>query len=216
MAVGFQSFTPGGVLQIDAERKCYVLKATGTAVSDGGRIATITRPLGTAPLLFIHEGDGGFFSSEISGSNRNYYVFTPTASANVRWYEYDVISGDSGAGFGFQLFNSAGQITFDAAQRPLIPYGVVPGVKPGSTQSLAINTGRTYAAHLPTAPFVTTYISTEEFVGDLYRYDIIKPERSGSNLIFPAWDYLLSPGGVPGITFDMNPVTALVIDVHDF
>lgn len=218
MPTGFQSITDNAILQIDSERKCYVFKASGVVTSTlfgDVYVATITRPLGTSPLLFIHEGDGAFFSSEIDGSDRNYYIYTP-ASSNVRWYEFDIISGSGVGNVGLQLFNSAGELTFDAAQRPLTPYDIATGVKPSAGVTTAINTGRTYAVHIPTAPFRYIFVANVPFVGDTGRYYIIRPIRSGSNILFEQYDYIGSdtPGG--GTNTEMNPVSCIVIDVHNF
>lgn len=215
MPVGFQSFTDGGVLQIDAERRCYVLTASGSVVSDVNKIATITRPLGTAPLFFIQEGTNGFFETVV-GANRVHRAFTEATGQTVKWYEYDLISSATGT-FGFQLFNAAGQCTFDAAQRPLVPYGVVPNVHPSSVQSLAINTGRTYAVNFPSLAYRERPGDIDPKLGQLYVPEIIKPTRSGSNLQFQAFNYIPTAGGLAGLLGRVFPaITCLVIDCHDF
>lgn len=218
MPTGFQSITDNGILQIDSERKCYILKASGVTASTlvgGLYVATITRPLGTAPLLFIHEGDGAFLDSVISGSNRNHYIYTPSSS-NVRWYEFDIISGNGVGNVGLQLFNSAGDLTFDAAQRPLLPYSIVSGVKPSAGVTTAINTARTYAVHIPTAPIRYIFVTNVPKVGDTGRYYIIRPIRSGSNILFQQYDYIGEDTPGSSTNTEMNAVTCTVIDVHDF
>ena len=218
MPIGFQSITDDGILQIDSERKCYVFKASGVVTSTlggGVYVATVTRPLGTSPLFFIHEGDGAFLSADISGSNKNYYIYTPAAS-NVRWYEFDVISGSGVGNVGFQLFNSASQLTFDAAQRPLTPYAVATGVKPSAGVTTSINTGRTYAVHIPTAPLRYIFVTNVPKVGDTGRYYIIRPIRSGSNILFEQYDYIGEDAPGASTNTEMNPVSCIVIDVHNF
>jgi hypothetical protein len=220
MPIGFQSITDNAILQVDSERKCYVLKASGITLStsNGGPFsAQIYRPLGIAPLFFVHEGDGAFGEASIQGGQRIYFVYTP-GGTNVRWYEFDVISGNGVGNVGLQLFNSAGQLTFDAAQQPLLPYSIVSGVKPSANISTAINTNRTYAIHIPTAPIRYTFSTFDSKIGNVGYYYNVFPQRTGSNINFAQYDYIGSIFGAtgPDTSYEMNPVSCIITDVHNF
>lgn len=221
MPVGFQSITPGGVLQIDAERKCYVLKASGIAVTDSFKIAYFTHALSayTAPLVFWQEDFAPFCSQTtgvgIPSGHIGHFAYGTASGQSARWYLYDVISG-APSSFGFQLFNSAGELTFDAAQRPLVPYGIVSGVKPSSGSTLSVNSGRTYAVHIPTAPIRYTYVDIDEFLGPYGTYEIVRPNKSGSTLSFSAFDYLGSTTPGDYTNWEREGATAFIVDVHDF
>lgn len=206
MPAGFQSFTSSGILQIDAEKKCYVLKNSGTGVSDSTRVFTLRVPLGIRPLVFFHESDGAIYSVYKGPTFRTFIFYSNTANQNVRWYYYDVITEALGTG-GFQLFNSIGEITFDAEQRPLALYSTLGNVKPGTSAAVAINIAKEYAVCLPTVPLKSEYVSST-----YSNYFIVRPQRSGSNLVFSDWNYLgMSSWGA--VIYDMASVTALILDV---
>jgi hypothetical protein len=207
MPIGFQSYTDGGVLQIDAEKKCYVFKGAGKGTSFESRVFFLTIPLGINPLVFFHDSDGALVSVYVSGTQRTYLFYSNSPNQDVRWYHYDVISTNVGAGFGFQLFNSAGEITFDAAQRPLVLYAAVAGVKPTSGATLTINAARDYAVNMATVPRYTQPIGINQS-----NFFTTRPTRSGSTLTFSLWNYIGGPG-FRSATLDMEAVTALVIDV---
>jgi hypothetical protein len=208
MTIGFQSYTDGGTLQIDSEKKCYVLKEAGTGTSDSTRVFILKIPKGISPLVFFHEADGAL-QSIFESSTQWFYVFYSFApSQAVRFYHYDVISGSS-PGPGLQLFNSAGEITFDANQRPLALHAAVSNVKPGTNASCSINTSRTYAVCTTTIPIVVTAVSSTS--GNFF---IPLPQRSGSNLVFTSWNFIgFETWSTSAI--NMAATTYLVIDVTD-
>jgi hypothetical protein len=208
MPIGFQSYTDDGILQIDAEKKCYVLKQAAKGTSGANRLFVLRIPLGINPLVFFHDSDGALVSNYVSGTQRTYVFYSNSPNQDVRWYHYDVISTNVGAGFGFQLFNSAGEITFDAAQRPLVLYAAVAGVKPTSGATLSINAARDYAVNMPTVPLHSRLPRR----GNNFNYFTTRPTRSGSTLTFSLWNYL-GFAGWGAFEYDMEATTALVTDV---
>jgi len=101
MPVGFQSFTDNGVLQIDAEKKCYVLVASGIVTTGiSGSAILIKSAAGAASrMIFFQEGDWFYSGSAdadtvgVGPGEFAYFVGLPTATSGVsiRWYEFDVI-----------------------------------------------------------------------------------------------------------------------------
>jgi hypothetical protein len=224
MPVGLEIMTSGGILQISSEKKVYVLKASGVLTTDSGNIAYFTHAIGTyvAPMVFWQEGVAPAWTNVnpalgIPEGHIAYVAYGTAPGQTVRWYLYDVISASSGFNYGLQLFNSAGQITFDAAQRPLVPYSIVNNVKPSTAPTVAIDTGRTYAVHIALAPIRYTFFAVIDKVGPTGRYDIIRPVRSGSNLNLSSFDYVGS-NEIPGdfSSYEYPATSAVVVDIHDY
>lgn len=140
MPTGFQSITSAGVSQIDSEAKCFVLKASGVAT--GSTYRTIEVNGCAAPLIFVSAG-AALYNTQRIGSNYTWLIICADSSP-VSWWVFDTIPDSTASTFGLQLFNSAGQLTFDALYPALTPYHIEP---PSNGFSISAPSGRTYGIH---------------------------------------------------------------------
>lgn len=130
MTVGFQSFNDGGTFQIDGVFPQFVFRRK--------QVVTFTDIIGDTdnqmdrPNQPYYVGAIDVANDEIVALNGNdYSMITATnggkmtiatntirSAANVNAYVFGPVAPKPG-NFGFQVFNSAGTLVFDAAQKPL-------------------------------------------------------------------------------------------------
>lgn len=143
MPVGFQSITDSGTIQIDSAFQNYVMTARGThtlniwgtnlnypGAADGSNLLFI-HPLNTQSAIYsFGSTSGGFVPGE------NYYfpkgvfgVITNTDDTNGGQVEYIALANTAAAsppdlGYGFQVFDHNGKISYDATAKYLQIYSV--------------------------------------------------------------------------------------------
>jgi hypothetical protein len=176
MPIGFQSFTPGGVTQIDSSKFTYMLKQKGTltgtftaGVFGGGYyVASVTITGCDTPIMFSSMG------SAVSGSTNNgggSWTFNFHGDASSISYALFDIGLSSSSTIGVRLFNSSSQVTFDSNLVPLI-------IAASGTENIFTNvktnlpftgdSGRLYYSSGPSS--YSSIAGTEVFPGDFEDY----------------------------------------------
>jgi hypothetical protein len=128
MTVGFQIFNADGVtVQVDDNYRNLSVREQGTAVTNqaasfGQSSSLLFYRTGlTTPLIAVAGGGYAAAQSYYDAPNARYGFIITSASgvgAQVPYYIFDV-PFDSSPGFGLQVFNPAGQKTFDILQKYL-------------------------------------------------------------------------------------------------
>jgi len=153
MTVGFQILNADGVtMQVDDNYRNLSVREQGTATtttlnpSGTGSAVVFYRTGLTMPLLAV--GGSSYAAGQWfydAANNRHGFVVTTTGAvgSTVPFYIFDV-PFDSNPGFGLQVFNAAGQKTFDALQKYLRVIDVFSGpARPLVTKTY--NASRLYA-----------------------------------------------------------------------
>jgi hypothetical protein len=157
MDSGFQSFYPDGRLQFDADLSNFGFKEKITQTRTGTSMFVITVLNAVQPLVFVRGPSIKLVGAIVSGTSKTFYYNSPGtyASVTLEFYIFDKMT--SGGGCGLQLFDTAGVLTFNSNQSPLIiagiyrsmtspSYSVADIVKIPYTEPL--QSGRTYAGVL--------------------------------------------------------------------
>ncbi|MDP3458509.1 MAG: hypothetical protein Q8S09_04460 [Hyphomonas sp.] len=227
MPVGFQSFTDGGVLQIDANFKHLVFHSKGTLSSFPTTITSGVSKRGEfsvagliAPVLLVKEDNGILRRVTKSGSTYTFDIAVKWAASAAEWYLFDVIPDAPASGGGFQLFTEAGELSFDASMRPLIPLAVSSVGAAGATYG--VTSGRVYAVSFSAFPLFGLFDSM--FSDEVARYQIhtFFPTRASATLLdLQQWAFRgaalgfgeyppNSDGAIPRAT---TPVLVSIVDV---
>jgi len=126
MSYGLEVKNEDDVLQIDETHLNYGFISSGTAtcntfISSVSRLyrATVTVTNGTNPVVAIHTDGNAIALSGIvtSGSTRTYYYLGPQ-NAEFIYYVFDEYP-ESTSGYGLQVFNASGDVTFNSNYPPM-------------------------------------------------------------------------------------------------
>lgn len=209
MPVGFECYNDSGFLQITTEQKCFVLTHYGTLTVSSGT-AVVTLPLVDGHMMFIEEGHGILIGDYVTGSDVQYTIYAYPGITEIRYYRYAIIQGVVGSG-GLVLYNDLGQATFDANQRPLIPYTTGSNVGYGTAISFPATIGRKYAIYLAGFPVHAVFSYDEPDIGWIYDLFIPKHTRSGGIIVFNDYSYVQ----VPGSFWNRPNTNFIVVDITD-
>lgn len=217
MPAGIIVYNDYDTVLIDDNYANLAVKASGTlSASAGSRVVALASP--DKPVMAVRSTD---YAAAASASGPNALIWSAGGAA-VTWYQFDTPtnSGD----YGFQVFNAAGKLTFDAIQKYARVRGLMSGVA-----SQTFDAGRAYAVailsparrrRIETRP--DTPPSTLVYV-DIYDEGIV-PRVVGAT-VSTAWQTIVfapgllpqDPGTVPAGWAD-NPANAqfAVIDVTGY
>lgn len=226
MPIGFQSFTPNGVVQLDSEVKHLVYKTKGTITSFSTLVSNVSKTgtvtyTGVAPILCVQEDHGVVLKVVKSGSTYTFTVVTKTAVSSVTYYIYDVISGSPTGNSGLQLFTSTGDLSFDSNQRHLIPTELL---SISNEAGITVTSGRTYAISYSKFPIrgIEGVPQPPEDEFSVYKLATFFPVRNNStfmSLQYWKWrgDSNTALGETAGGGIDIGratvPVIASIVDV---
>lgn len=125
MPEGIQVYNDSGILQIDGTFRNLSLISTGSILCNNtsteipATYGDVVVPNSTSPLLaFPGIGNGVTCTViSVSGSNRTFRVFYEgNVSVTIPYYVFDV-PDSTPTTFGLQVYNSSGQLCFDAAKK---------------------------------------------------------------------------------------------------
>ncbi len=153
MPTGLQVKNDDGDICIDEEYRNFTRKASGTATtgttSIGGTagiykaeisISSCNRPMiAVRSTVYV-----SVIGTEISGSTYKWIVASNTQSHTFDYWVFDAAETISGDNFGFEVFNSSGEVVFHSgakAMRIVTAYDA----GTGGTTGNALTSGRTYA-----------------------------------------------------------------------
>lgn len=217
MPAGMQSISDYGTVQFDENFRTLFARNQGNGGSPSLSPASL-------PLCALANNVLTGVSGLVSGGSITY---GPALPAGCLWYVFDVLAGGpSGATYGFQIFDAAGNCTFDAAgkmMRLVDAFG-------GNTEAHWIGT-RTYPAGRNYAVIVakTGYWYTEQTIksGGLWRHiDTMRytgTRVSGNQVITDWYTYRVDDytdgdegSGAGTVTYKSPGAYILVVDVTDF
>jgi hypothetical protein len=178
MPTGIEIYNSSGILMASAEMLTHYCRKTGTGTTvsntaggEAASMATIPIPAGfTKPIIAVSCGVTMSFAGIFSGNA--YYWCSGAIGTGFTYYIFDTSDALASAGFGMEIYNGSGQITFSSnAAYPML----ILGINMGTTEY----TGKTIAAGLPAW-------SSFEFIGPLTCWDTgsaipwSDPETSGA------------------------------------
>ena len=141
MAAGLQIINTSNTVLIDSEVPCLVHVATYThadfsQTSALGSVLTLTDA--TNDTIIAYQGSGFTTLSHVNrvtASRREYWWASLTTNTSSKFYRFERVR-DLNSKYGLVLRDSAGNVTFDAVQKPARVVGV---------NNLTIPSGRSYA-----------------------------------------------------------------------
>lgn len=152
MPVGFENFNDSGSMQLSANLRNPVLRASGTHTTVAGtQIISYTRAAsGDSPLLAVAPASGSlrYMGTNFSGLTQNWHFeyFNGAVGDSIPYYVFDKPPAPSG-NFGIELYDAAGNLTYSIQNKPLRIVEAVSGaVPPGVALDKTYVAGRQYAA----------------------------------------------------------------------
>ncbi|WP_139137869.1 MULTISPECIES: hypothetical protein [unclassified Pseudomonas] len=156
MPAGFQSFTDSGNTQIDGDWKNFALVDKLGVVSVNTRFESFYfngvqfRSPNTTDLIFFHcASDMAIVSIRLEGGGRTFYVATKVEGIAVTVFVFRSQSPTDSRS-GFQVFDAAGTLVFDANSRYAKISGMLPPQPLNGGEKYQMVGGRTYAVMYPT------------------------------------------------------------------
>lgn len=167
MSYGVEFRNEGGIVQIDSSYGNYYLSQSGspssTAISGTGTgISSLLYPqswvvitiVGINPLIAFRSSAKSFlYNVSQSGSNWTFTIATFGAVGTIiNYYIYDTYPTPAGTGWGLEVYDSSGAVTFSSERKYLRvidqlagAYNFVDGVSNWNGTSYSYTPGRTYA-----------------------------------------------------------------------
>ncbi len=203
MPIGFQSFTSGGVTQIDSDKFTYMLKQKGTltgtfisGVYGGGYyVASVTITGCNTPIMFSATGSAVSSSDNNGGGSWTFSFRSYNSSISYALFD---IGLSSGSPIGLQLLNSSSQVTFDSNLVPLIiVFSGTENIFTGSYSTPSNFTGESGRVYYGSGMGSYSSIAgTEVFPGDFEDYESYAIlDNTGNN-------YYIGAVGLVGSTND--------------
>ena len=203
MPIGFQSFTPGGVTQIDSDKFTYMLKQKGTLTGTfitgtfggGFYTASVTITGCNTPIMFSASGSAVSSSTNNGGGSWTFGFSSYNSSISYALFDIGLSSGST---FGLRLFNSSSQVTFDSNLVPLtIVFTGTENIFTGSYSSPSYFTGESGRVYYGSGMGSYSSIAgTEVFPGDFEDYQSYAILDNTGN------DYSIGTVGLVGSTND--------------
>lgn len=230
MPVGLEIINDAGTILIDSASPTLAMRQKVAATSDAGKLIVQTFNAVEFPTLALRSTAGwvALVSAVIVSGNMTYTLRTQNASQAVTLYFFDR-PAISAVGYGFQVFDDTGKLTFDAAQKP----GRVAGVQ-ASDGIWTGTAGIDYAAIMSCASYGYRYDNPNyyqpgdpnpyEFVQYWDRYDTRSGvSNSGATVVLGTYDiaaYLNEPADLQSAILPPNIETGgarvTVLDVTGY
>lgn len=209
MGAGFQAFDQNNNIQFDGDTLTYFLRKSGYVYSASDNTTNYLRVPGASSypnaLVGFFGGGGHIIGFSLNGAyaGLDYWEYVTTAPSNVPFGYCIFERSDSipSAGFGLELRNSASQVTFSAAQRPLrsldyitYPTGNTASSRPSKT-----------LGWIPLAwGGYNRYDDAEEQGSYYHDFSVYAAGNIGGNIHYVSADTIEVPGG-RGIVFGNRP-----------
>lgn len=179
MPAGFQIVNSSGVVQVDENYVNLGLVAKGTITIPAGGIGGLAAPAqisftGVSPILCIRPVNTFAFIRSVtkSGSTYAYTVnggFATSGNSSplaetFNWYIFDRMSQIGTTNYGIQIYNAAGEITFNSSANPMrvAAVGQIPNASLATAPAtVSASQSGTYAACISNGRLDTAVASTQ-------------------------------------------------------
>lgn len=223
MPAGFQTFTDGGLLQIDgAWRNLHLVHAgngvLGTSSMDAFHAAQ-ARCSQFALAAWVFSGSVGGFpltGEYVNGIRKSIIMRDGSPNQNAQWYLFDYTPSRSLSNYGLEVFTEAGELAYsstDYALRILDYFEFFPSANNPNGEDEVAYTNRTGkpVAYMPTrSNFYYDYDGQNIEIGDAFMRTV------GNQLIVNSGYSMMESAGMGWQRTDQAALFSLVVDLTGF